>query len=56
MPKISKTLPAMKWSEAFTDLLHRVIKASVIPLACELRESGDTARPLPALAKNIPHS
>ena len=33
VPKITKALPIMKWSEAFSDFLNRVIGARMIPLA-----------------------
>ena len=33
VPKISKSLPIIKWTEAFQDHLHRVIGVRMIPLA-----------------------
>ena len=33
VPKITKALPIMKWTEAFEDFLNRVIGARMIPLA-----------------------
>ena len=33
VPKITKTLPIIKWTEVFQDLLNRVIGARMIPLA-----------------------
>ena len=33
VPKITKALPIMKWTEAFQDFLNRVIGARMIPLA-----------------------
>ena len=32
VPKITKALPIIKWTEAFQDFLHRVIGARMIPL------------------------
>ena len=31
VPKITKTLPIIKWTEAFRDYLHRVISVRTIP-------------------------
>jgi len=56
VPKIGKALPVMKWSEAFTDFLHRVVGIRMIPLAYVVRENVATARPLPPLAQDSPHS
>ena len=56
MPKISKALPVMKWSEAFTDFLHRVVGIRMIPLAYVVREDVVPIRPLPPLAQDSPHS
>ena len=33
VPKITKALPIIKWTEAFQDFLHRMIGARMIPLA-----------------------
>ena len=33
VPKITKALPIIKWTEAFQDFLHRVTGARMIPLA-----------------------
>ena len=51
VPKISKALPMMKWSESFTDFLHRVLGIRMIPLAYVVRESV-----VPQLAQDSPHS
>ena len=37
VPKITKALPIIKWTEAFQDFLHRVIGARMIPLAYVIR-------------------
>ena len=56
MSKMSKALPAMKWSGSFTELLHRVVGIRMIPLAYVVMESVARVRPLPPLAQDIPHS
>jgi len=56
VPKISKSLPVMKWSESFTDFLHRVIRIRMIPLAYVIRENVVPNRGLPQLAPNSPYS
>ena len=56
VPKISKSLPIMKWTEAFQDYLHRTIGVRTIPLAYIMRETvNDPAVPPPQEA-NKPHS
>ena len=37
VPKITKALPIIKWTEAFRDYLHRVIGVRTIPLAYVIR-------------------
>ena len=55
VPKISKTLLIIKWTEAFTDFLHRKIGVRMIPLAYVVR--ADVVPPAPeALATNLPYS
>ena len=56
VPKITKTLPIMKWTEAFQDYLHRVIGVRVIPLAYVIRTNSDVPILAPPLAPNQPHS
>ena len=56
VPKISKALPVMKWSEAFTDFLYRVVGIRMIPLAHVVIENVSPARSLPPLAQDSPHS
>jgi hypothetical protein len=55
VPKISKTLAIIKWTEAFTDFLHRKIGVRMIPLAYVVRERVVPGVPLP-LAANLPYS
>ena len=56
VPKITKTLPIMKWTEAFQDYLHRVIGVRVIPLVYIICTNSDVPMPVPPLAPNQPHS
>ena len=47
IPKICKSVPIMKWTEAFQDYLHRTIGVRTIPLAYITRETVDVpAMPL----------
>ena len=41
VPKISKSLPIIKWTEAFQDFLHQVIGVRMIPLAYVMRAVVD---------------
>ena len=56
VPKISKNLSVMKWTEAFDDFLHRKIGARKIPLAYITRDTAVAPNIVPALANNMPHS
>ena len=56
VPKTSKALPVMKWSEAFTDFLHRVVGIRMILLAYVVRENVVPVRLLSPLAQDSPHS
>ena len=56
VPKITKTLPIMKWTEAFQDYLHRVIGVRVILLAYIIHTDSGVPMPAPPLAPNQPHS
>jgi hypothetical protein len=38
VPKITKTLPIIKWTDAFTDFLDRVIGVRTIPLCYVIPE------------------
>ena len=56
IPKISKVLPVIKWTEAFQDFLNRKIGNCNIPLAYIIHdEHNPPAAPLP-LAVGQPHS
>jgi hypothetical protein len=56
VPKISKALPIIKWTEAFDDFLSRKVGARTIPLAYVTRESDAVGGPAPPLAQDKPHS
>jgi hypothetical protein len=56
VPKISKTLSIIKWTEAFTDFLHRKIGVRMVPLAYVVREVVVPLQPPPPLATNLPYS
>ena len=51
-----KTLPIMKWTEAFQDYLHRVIGVRVILLAYIICADSGVPMLAPPLAPNQPHS
>ena len=52
VPKITKALPIIKWTEAFQDFLNRVIGARMIPLAYAIRIDPQVPGPAPTLAPN----
>ena len=56
VPKITKALPIIKWTESFQDFLNRVIGARMIPLAYVIRINLQVPGPAPTLAPNQPHS
>ena len=56
VPKISKTLSVIKWTEAFADYLHRNIGVRMIPLVYVTREEVIVPPVAPPLAPNRPHS
>ena len=56
VPKITKTLPIMKWTEAFQDYLHWVIGVRVIPLVYTIYTNIGVPIPAPPLAPNQPYS
>ena len=55
VPKITKALPIIKWTEAFRDYLHRVIGVGTIPLAYVIRPDA-AVPPIGAQAAGTPHS
>ena len=54
--KISKSLPIIKWTEAFQEHLHRVIGVRMIPLAYVTRKYEDVPVVVPLLMVGQPHS
>ena len=56
VPKITKALSIIKWTEAFQDCLTRVIGARMIPLAYVIRIDPQVPGNAPPLAANRPHS
>jgi hypothetical protein len=55
VPKISKTLPIIKWSEAFKDMLHRKIGVRNVALAYVARLDA-AVPPIGPQAAGTPHS
>lgn len=56
VPKISKNLSVIKWTEAFNDYLHRKVGARTIPLAYVTCMEANVPAACPATAHNMPHS
>lgn len=56
VPKISKALPIIKWTEAFQDYLARVIGVRLIPLSYVIREDETPPAMTPPLMAGQPHS
>ena len=52
VPKITRSLPIIKWTEAFQDFLHRVIGVRTIPLTYVIRTTVDVLAAMPALQSN----
>jgi hypothetical protein len=55
VPKITKALPIIKWTEAFRDYLHRLIGVRTIPLAYVIRPEA-VVPPIGTQAAGAPHS
>lgn len=56
VPKITRALPVIKWTEALQDFLNRVIGVRMIPLYYVIRPEVAVPQAAPALATNQPHS
>ena len=56
VPKITKALLIIKWTEAFQDFLNRVIGVRTIPLYYVIRAVVEVPPTAPALENNQPHS
>ena len=55
-PKITKSLPVIKWAESFKDFLSRVIGVRTIPLSYIIRENVEVPADAPNLANHQPHA
>jgi hypothetical protein len=55
LPKITKVLPVIKWTEAFRDYLHRVIRVHKVPLAYVVRPEEEMPN-IGTIAVGAPHS
>ena len=56
VPKISKSLPIIKWMEAFQDHLHCVIGVRMFPLTYITRKDEEVPAMVPPLQAGQPHS
>ena len=56
IPVISKSLPVLKWLEAFDDFLSSVIGSRMCALSYVTREDAAVPAAAPPLAHNMPHS
>ena len=56
VPKITKALPIIKWTEAFQDYTNRVIGVRMIPLSYVIRTDVSVPAVAPPLEINKPHS
>ena len=56
VPKISKALPVIKWTEAMKDFFSRVMGKRTIPLSYVVRPEVAVPATAPALAVNQPYS
>ena len=56
VPKISKVLPVINWTEAFQDFLNRKIGNCNIPLAYIIHDEPNPPAAAPPLAAGQPHS
>ena len=56
VPKITRTLPIVRWTESFEDFLHQIIGSRHIALAYLVRSEVQAANPAPALIANKSYS
>ena len=56
VPKITKTLPIIKWTEAFQDYANHVIGVRMNPLSYAIRTEVSVLAVAPLLEINKPHS
>src|SRR5688500_10927562 len=55
IPKISKSLPIIKWTEAFSDFMAQVVGAQTVPLSCIVRKDANVS-PIGPLTPGQPFS
>lgn len=56
VPKVSRSLPILKWFESFLDLLSRTVGVRYIPLIYVVRDDVNVPNPPPPLETDQPHS
>ena len=56
MPKITKSLCTIKWTEVSKDFLAQVISVRVIPLSYVIHKEETVSAQVPSLTNNQPHS
>ena len=56
IPKVTKALPIIKWSEAFVDHCNCKIGSRTIPLVYVVRNNSAVRGVIPTLATDLPHS
>lgn len=56
VPKISRSLPVIKWTESFQDFLGQVIGVRTIPLSYVIRPDSNVPVAAPPLMPGQPHS
>ena len=52
VPKITRSLPIVRWTESFEDFLHQVIGSRHISLSYLVRENVEASDPAPPLLEN----
>ena len=56
VPKITRSLPIVRWTESFEDFLHQIIGSRLISLSYLVRENAQATVPAPALLANRSYS
>lgn len=56
VPKITRTLPIVRWTESFEDFLHQIIGSRHIALSYLVRDNELAANPAPTLIHNKSYS
>eukprot|EP00957_Ditylum_brightwellii_P196080 14939436-Ditylum_brightwellii.AAC.1 len=55
VPKITRELPVMQWTDVFDDFLHRKIGVRIIPLSYVKRATALASRPVSDHKDDLPH-